>query len=185
MTRERTRTASTPSPASPVGRPDSRRGSPTRRNGATARRASFAPASRSVVAVLLVVVGLYATGALASERARRYRTATAGRHDVDSVLTGVGVLEPVSQATVAFPVSGTVATVSVDERRHGHRRTAAREPRHRRASRRRSHEKQATLAQAELTLHKALNGESVTPSGGGNIRTGIDDAPGTVAATSC
>ena len=32
-------------------------------------------------------------------------------------------------------------------------------------------EKQATLAQAELTLHQALNGESVTPSGGGNIRT--------------
>lgn len=122
-----------------------------------------------VTIVALVVVGLYATGALASSNPT-YRTTTAGPHDVDSVLTGVGVLEPVSQAAVAFPVSGTVATVSV---KSGDTVTAGQQL----ASLDTASlsatltEKQATLAQAELTLHKALNGESVTPSGGSGIGT--------------
>jgi multidrug efflux pump subunit AcrA (membrane-fusion protein) len=123
----------------------------------------------AVVAVLLVVVGLYATGALASS-SPSYRTTTAGPHDVDSVLTGVGVLESVSQATVAFPVSGTVATVSVTsgDTVVAGQQLASLDTASLSAT---LTEKQATLAQAELTLHQALNGESVTPSGGGNIRT--------------
>ena len=42
-----------------------------------------------------------------------YRTAAVGVHDVESVLTGVGSVEPASQATAAFPVAGTVASVDV------------------------------------------------------------------------
>ena len=39
---------------------------------------------------------------------------TVADHDVDAVLNGVATIEPVSQATVAFPVSGTVASVDVE-----------------------------------------------------------------------
>jgi multidrug efflux pump subunit AcrA (membrane-fusion protein) len=160
--------ASTPSPGRPSAAgltarfPDV---SDTARPRARLVRAGVA----AVVAVLLVVVGLYATGALASS-SPSYRTTTAGPQDVDSVLTGVGVLEPVSHAAVEFPVSGTVATVSVpsgDTVAAG-QQLASLDTASLNAT---LTEKQVTLAQAELTLHQALNGESVTPSGGGNIRT--------------
>ena len=120
--------------------------------------------------MLVVVVGLYATGAFASGDSS-YRTATAGRHDVDAVIRTVGVLEPVSQATVAFPVSGTVATVSVNsgDQVVAGQQLASLDTQSLMTT---LHEKQADLAQAELTLAKALNGESVAPSGGsGSIRT--------------
>lgn len=43
----------------------------------------------------------------------RYRTAVVAEHPVDTVLTSVATLEPVSLAAVAFPSAGTVATVDV------------------------------------------------------------------------
>ena len=42
-----------------------------------------------------------------------YRTAVVAEHAVDQILTGVATVQPVAQATVAFPSSGTVATVAV------------------------------------------------------------------------
>ena len=81
----------------------------------------------------------------------------------------VATIEPVSQATVAFPVSGTVASTSVAV---GHTVTigqilATLDIADLQAT---LNEKQAALAEAELTLQLALNGESVTPSGGSTIR---------------
>jgi multidrug efflux pump subunit AcrA (membrane-fusion protein) len=131
-----------------------------------------------VAVVLVVVVGLYATGAFAGSDSS-YRTATAGRHDVDAVISTVGVLEPVSQATVAFPVSGTVATVSVNsgDQVVAGQQLAGLDTQSLTTT---LHEKQADLAQAELTLAKALNGESVAPSGGsGSIRTASTNSTNT------
>ncbi len=70
------------------------------------------------VGVALAVAVVLAAGVTAARRANasaphRYRTATVGLHDVDQVLTSVGEIEPVSQVSVAFPTSGTVATVPV------------------------------------------------------------------------
>lgn len=69
----------------------------------------------SAIAVLVLAVtgtAVAATNASGSDLGR-YRTATVATHDVDAVLTGVATIEPVSQATVSFPVGGTVATVPV------------------------------------------------------------------------
>ncbi len=64
-------------------------------------------------AVMLVAVGGVALTHAAAAPGATYRTGTASAQHVDHVLTSVAVLEPVSQATVAFPRSGTVATVDV------------------------------------------------------------------------
>ncbi|WP_211764907.1 efflux RND transporter periplasmic adaptor subunit [Kutzneria sp. CA-103260] len=66
--------------------------------------------------VALVVLG----GGAAAFAATRsddpsYRTAIAGPASVTSVLNGIGTVQPVSQATVTFPVSGQVATVTVKQ----------------------------------------------------------------------
>ncbi|MEZ5179971.1 MAG: HlyD family efflux transporter periplasmic adaptor subunit [Acidimicrobiales bacterium] len=106
-----------------------------------------------------------------------YRTATAGTHEVAQVLDEVGTLEPVSQASVAFPVAGTVArldvkvgdTVLVGEEL-GLLDTAE--------LTRTLHERQASLAQAELVLQKALDGEDVSGLTGGGGSGGAGAAPG-------
>ena len=54
-----------------------------------------------------------ATDAFGSGAGGDYRTAVVANHPVASLLTGVATIEPVSQATVAFPVAGTVAAVNV------------------------------------------------------------------------
>jgi len=66
--------------------------------------------------VALVVLG----GGAAAFAATRgsdptYRTAIAGPASVTSVLNGIGTVQPVSQATVTFPVGGQVATVTVKQ----------------------------------------------------------------------
>jgi HlyD family secretion protein len=116
----------------------------------------------AVFAVVALVGGL-ALSRSANSSTGRYRTALVGDHDVESVLTGVGSIEPVSQATVAFPIKGTVASVDVavgDTVSTGQTLatvdtadlTAA------------LHDKQATLASAQLALSKALTGSSSSAS---------------------
>jgi len=67
----------------------------------------------------LLVVALVAGGAglLWSRRetggTARYRTTTAQPRQIDSVLTSVATIEPVTQASVGFPTSGTVTSVDV------------------------------------------------------------------------
>lgn len=71
----------------------------------------------ALVAAAVVVLALAAT-AVGVTRARTagatgYRTSAVERHDVTSSITNVATIEPTAQAAVAFPTSGTVATVSV------------------------------------------------------------------------
>ena len=125
--------------------------------------------SRITVAVV-IVIALIASTALAARAfgsdSPAYVTATVARHDVDALLTGVATIEPVAQSSVAFPVAGTVSavdvalgdTVSIGETLASLDTQSLTDT---------LHEKQAALAQAELTLSKALNGESVGGVGAG------------------
>src|SRR4051794_4437881 len=74
---------------------------------------------RSRVGIGIVVLVLLGGGAGAYAApggdAPSYRTTPAGPAKVTSVLTGTGTVQPVSQATVSFPVSGQVAAVSVKQ----------------------------------------------------------------------
>jgi HlyD family secretion protein len=124
-----------------------------------------------VVAAFLVSV-LVATQAFGSE-GNQYRTATAATRNVDAIQSGAATVEPVSQATVAFPVSGTVASVAVkvgDAVVVG-QTLASLDPQTLTET---LHEKQASLAQAQLDLQKALSGQAVTraPSGSGSGGSG-------------
>lgn len=146
------------------------------------RRAAIAVA----LVVVLIVVGVVAAQAFGASDPS-YVTATVATHDVASLYNGVGVVEPVSQATVAFPASGTVAAVDVklgDSVTIG-QALASLDPQ---ALAQTLHEKQATLAQAELTLQKALDGESVggigTGSTGGSRSAGSTGASNASAAAS-
>ena len=124
-----------------------------------------------LVAVALVVAGSAALMGVGGASASGYRTATVASQSVDQTLTEVGVVQPVSQATVAFPVSGTVATVdvAVGDKVGVGQKLATLDTTSLQAS---VDQSQAALDQAELTLEKALNGESVGgPSGTSGIQT--------------
>src|SRR6188472_3614608 len=70
---------------------------------------------RAVVAVLgVVVIGGAAVVVHADDDAGpALRTAVARNGDVDHEYSGVATIEPLSQALVAFPSTGTVASVDV------------------------------------------------------------------------
>lgn len=69
----------------------------------------------TIVVVTVVVVGGGAAAAWAATRPadESYRTAVAGPSSVTDSLALTGTIQPVTQATVAFPMSGQVASVSV------------------------------------------------------------------------
>ncbi len=94
-----------------------------------------------------------------------YRTTTARpAHDVTATLHGVGTIEPVSQATVSFPTSGNVDAVDVSVGD----RVSVGDPLAKLDTASLTttlHAKQAAAATASLNLTKALNGQSVSPSG--------------------
>lgn len=86
----------------------------------------------------------------------------AGR-DVDAELTSVATIEPVSQAPVAFPAGGTVATVDVavgvgDTVAVGQELASLDTAQLTRAL----NQQKEALAQAELALSRALDGESTS-----------------------
>src|SRR5690349_3459892 len=123
------------------------------------RRTGFVVAA---IAILLVV--LLATNAFGSD-SNSYRVAVVGDHDVDALQSGVATIEPVSQATVAFPVAGTVSAVNVkvgDQVAVG-QALASLNPQSLMDN---LHTQEAALAQAQLTLSKALSGQSVGSAGG-------------------
>jgi HlyD family secretion protein len=66
-----------------------------------------------VVAAVLVLGGAGAAWAATRSSGTSYRTATAGPATVTATLNLVGTIEPVTEATVKFPVSGQVSAVSV------------------------------------------------------------------------
>jgi HlyD family secretion protein len=68
----------------------------------------------AAVGVVVVALGLVARATVAdTSSGGSYRTATAAKATVLQTLTRAGTIEPVAQATIAFPVAGTVATVAV------------------------------------------------------------------------
>ena len=138
-------------------------------------------------AVALVVVGLVATAAVAATASKptTYQTAVATRATVSQALTLSGTIEPVAQATVGFPLSGTVSSVAVNV---GQKVTTGQTLATLDTSALQAalSAKQASLATAELTLQKALNGESVggaSGNGGNGGSGGTSTGAGATTAT--
>ena len=135
--------------------------------------------------ITAVVVGLVTTGALAATTSHHatYRTETVTRAAVKETLEQTGTIEPVSQATVAFPTSGTIASVDVavgDTVATG-QTLAKLDTTSLQAT---LTAKESALADAELVLHKALNGESSSPTGGkGGASTGNGSSAAQQTAT--
>jgi HlyD family secretion protein len=130
-----------------------------------------------VVVIAIAAVIAFATNAFGSNDSS-YRVAIVGNHNVDSLLTNVATIEPVTQASVAFPVSGTVSAVNVkvgDQVAAG-QSLAALDPT---SLMQTLHSEQAALAQAQLTLSKALSGQSVGGAGGGGGGSGNSGTGGT------
>lgn len=104
----------------------------------------------------------------------RWRTARVGAFDVSSAITGVASIEPVSEATVAFPVAGTVKTVEVSQGANVQpgQAMATLDPTSFETT---LHAKQASLAKAQLNLANALDAQAAadaastttTTAGGG------------------
>ena len=136
--------------------------------------------SRLVVAVgVVVLVGLVAGGvamAESSSSSSSYRTALVSQQSVNQVLHAVAVVQPVRQASIAFPVSGTVQAVNVsvgDQVTTGEALAALSTD----SLNATLASKQATLAQDQLNLQKALEGQnpglsSALGSGGSNAGGG-------------
>jgi len=132
----------------------------------------------TAIAVVIVVVVGAAVITVARNSGPTYRTAVVAPRTVASELTTVGTIEPVSQAAVAFPVSGTVATVAVKQ---GDTVDAGQTLATLDADslEQSLHSKQAALAQAQLTLTRALSGQSTGTTGSSgafaqNARAGTD-----------
>jgi multidrug efflux pump subunit AcrA (membrane-fusion protein) len=150
------------------------------------RRHWYQRRGRLVVACLVVVALVTGTAVVAGavgSTSPDYRTAVVGTHLVDLQLTGVATIEPISQATVAFPVSGTVSTVGVKTgdtvtvgQTLGSLDTAALTVT--------LHTQEAALAQAQLVLANALAGKT-TPSGGasGGASSGVGASAATASDT--
>jgi multidrug efflux pump subunit AcrA (membrane-fusion protein) len=141
--------------------------------------------SRITVAVVIVVV-LIASTALAARAfgsdSPQYVTATVGQHNVNALLSGVATIEPVSQATVAFPVAGTVSAVDValgDSVVIGQTLASL----DTQSLTDTLHDKEVSLAQAELTLTKALNGEAVGGVNSGAASSGSSRSAKTASFT--
>ncbi|WP_426573607.1 HlyD family efflux transporter periplasmic adaptor subunit [Aquihabitans sp. McL0605] len=120
---------------------------------------------------VVVLVGAVAAASARSDTSPSYRTATASTQPVDQVLHSVATVEPVSQASVAFPVAGTVdaVNVSVGEQVTVGSPLASLDVADLEVT---VHEKQAALDQADLTLSLALSGEDVGSVSGGSPSSG-------------
>jgi RND family efflux transporter MFP subunit len=146
--------------------------------------ASRRPSLRAVVAVAFVILALIVAvlaGAFQSSGSG-YRTAVASTQNVDAALSGVATIEPTLQATVAFPMAGTVGTVGVkigDKVSAG--QTLAQLDTQ--SLQQTVDEQMATLAQDQLALTKALSGQGGSSAGlGGGAGlggTGTGTATGT------
>ncbi|MBS1847367.1 MAG: biotin/lipoyl-binding protein, partial [Actinobacteria bacterium] len=112
----------------------------------------------------------------------RWRTALVGRHDVITSLSGVGTVEAVSQAAVAFPISGTVASVDVTEGQSvGVGQTLASLAT---TSLQQSlDEAQATATQAALALTQATTTTAAVPSSTASPTTSTSDTGATASGS--
>jgi HlyD family secretion protein len=132
----------------------------------------------AIVAAVVVAGGAALIG-VGSASTARYRMAMVSHRSVDQVLHAVATIEPVSQATVAFPVSGTVSTVNVaagDTVSIGQVLATLNTD----ALEATVTERQAALDQAKLVLDRALKGE--TASGANDTGAGSGGGSGTAPA---
>jgi HlyD family secretion protein len=131
----------------------------------------------AVVAVVVIAIGV-AVAVRGATSGPTYRTAVVARRSVAQVLDGVGTFEPTSQASVAFPVAGTVSDVRVavgDTVAVGDPLASLDET----SLQRSLHTAQAGAATASLNLQRALAGETVGTAGNGSA----GGAPATNRAT--
>mgnify|MGYP000305320199 CR=1 FL=1 len=128
---------------------------------ATGTGGSSAKRTIGVIAVVAVVaaIALIVWTTVAGSSETRYRVAVATNSDVSSTINAVEAIEPVTSATVAFPTAGKVQVVNVQV-------GSAVTPGEALASLDPSsledtlHQRQASLANAELTLSKALDAQT-------------------------
>lgn len=135
-------------------------------------RALIAGAIVVVIAIVAALSGVFASSG------SDYRTVVASTQNVNAALSGVATIEPQLEATMAFPTSGTVASVSVqigDKVSAG--QTLAQLDTQSLAQT--VDQQMATLTQAQLTLSNAMNGQSTTSGGLG----GTGGAAGGSAST--
>jgi multidrug efflux pump subunit AcrA (membrane-fusion protein) len=126
------------------------------------RRGTIVTVAVTIVAVLVVSFAMGAFGASGAS----YRSVVVTKRAVDAELTGVATIEPTSQATVGFPNSGTVASVSVkvgDEVAAGDLLAKLDTT----TLEQQLHEAQQTLADASLALSNGLAGIKSTTGGSG------------------
>jgi trimeric autotransporter adhesin len=144
---------------------------------------------RGGVALAVAIVVAAGTGVTVTALSRRpdagFRTAAVTTEDLESTVSGVATIEPVTQAAVAFPTSGTVATVDATV---GAQVTAgeALATLDTTALQAQVHQKQEALDQAQLILTKALAGEDVSAllrSGGGGMSRVVSLLPTIVTPT--
>ncbi|HEV2309762.1 MAG TPA: HlyD family efflux transporter periplasmic adaptor subunit [Acidimicrobiia bacterium] len=144
------------------------------------------PSVRMLAIVGFVIVALVvaiASGVFNSSGSG-YRTAAASTQNVDAALSGVATIEPTLQATVAFPSSGTVATVGV---KVGDKVTAGQTlaQLQTQSLQQTVDQQTATLTQDQLALSNALSGKGGATSGLGGTGAGAGGAgTGTAGAAS-
>jgi len=138
-------------------------------------------AAGAIVVVIAIVAAL--SGAFASSGSD-YRTVVASTQNVNAALSGVATIEPQLEATIAFPMAGTVASVGV---KVGDTVTAGQtlaqiDPQ---TLAQTLDQQMATLTQDQLTLTNAMNGQSTTSGGlGGTGATGGGSASTTASGLS-
>jgi trimeric autotransporter adhesin len=86
---------------------------PARTNRAQARRQHRTRAAIAIVAAVVVIGGGGAAWAMTRSSGPAYRLATVERATVAQTVDTVGTVSTVNQASLAFPVSGTVSSVKV------------------------------------------------------------------------
>jgi HlyD family secretion protein len=136
--------------------------------------------------VALLVGGFFARTTFASNTTSDgFRTAVVTRASVTQTLERTGTIEPISQAAVTFPIAGTVSTVSVQVGQPVNTgdQLAALDTTSLKSQ---LAQKQATLAQAELTLRNAVtaaNAASTTTTTSAARGAASSGQPSSVAST--
>jgi multidrug efflux pump subunit AcrA (membrane-fusion protein) len=132
----------------------------------------------AVVTAIAVVIWTTVAGSAES----RYRVATAANADVAATINAVEAIEPVTSATVAFPSAGKVQSVNVSlgSAVTAGQSLASLDPN---ALQNTLHQRQATLANAELTLSKALDAQTAAADAAAAAEAAAADAATTTTST--
>ena len=149
-------------------------------DGSRRNRRRFRNLALAAAVVVAVVVVIAASSAFGSGT-DRYRTAVVTEHRVTATIDGVATIEPVNQVQVGFPTSGTVATVAVkpgDPVTIGQTLATLDETSLTAAL----HDKEAALANANLTLHQARNGQLSQGAQRGGVSTASTGSSQSAAA---